>query len=101
MVPGWLREGVSEGDCLRLALLYYPVAAQCCLMTVGPAANAQEWFEEVSALCSTTPWFMTASGLLTYAKPVPSSPCGTMGPWPVASWGAHASALVQVSRAGP
>ncbi|XP_040612353.1 synaptotagmin-like protein 1 isoform X2 [Mesocricetus auratus] len=84
---------------LSLSLKYVPAGseAQCYLMTVEPAANAQEWFEEASALCSTTPWFMMALDLLTFAKPVLSSPCGTMGPWPVASWGAHASALVQAA----
>ena len=74
---------------------------QCCLMTAGPAAKGQGWYGAASALCSTTPWFTMASGLLTCARPVPSCPSGTRGPWPAASWGAHASAWAPVSRAGP
>uniref|UniRef100_A0ABI0NY21 Synaptotagmin like 1 n=1 Tax=Bos taurus TaxID=9913 RepID=A0ABI0NY21_BOVIN len=87
---------------LSLSLKYLPAGseAQCCLMTAGPAASGQGWCDAASTPCSITPWSMMASGLLTCARPVRSSPSGTMGPWAAASWGAHASAWAPAAATG-
>ncbi|XP_008264108.2 synaptotagmin-like protein 1 isoform X2 [Oryctolagus cuniculus] len=87
---------------LSLSLKYVPAGseASCCRMTAGPAASGHGWCAAASAPPSTTPWSTTASGLPTCARPALSSPSGTTGPWPAASWGAHASAWVPAAATG-
>uniref|UniRef100_A0A4X1UIX6 Synaptotagmin like 1 n=1 Tax=Sus scrofa TaxID=9823 RepID=A0A4X1UIX6_PIG len=109
--PSWLPlqprvppspDALPSRGLLSLSLKYIPAGSEalCCLMTAGPAASGRGWCVAASTPCSITPWFMMASSLLTCARPVPSSPCGTMGPWPVANWGAHASAWAPAAATG-